>query len=366
MSLLADLLSKKNSGGLSSAKDIPPTLTRSHDIPAKVRNHNSRYVIISVVSVAVIAIGILATSQFDRLTSLLTKKPVQSPQPVKPPVAVVPAAPVPQAMIAPPAPPQVIEPEKPAVPKLGKKTATKPETARLKHVRLKSVARPGTTHRLTANQPAQRITTKYRTVPAAPARDTASSGKIDTAKRDSLLYAARSAEQASDWRLALVYYHKAQKIDPDNFVIMNNTAAALNNLGMFDEGGKEARRALGKKPDYVPAMINAAIAYSSKGNNQEALRLFSEASITDPGNRSLIINLGILQERTGKPDDALITYRYLAENGDPLALLGMGRIYENKGNRSEAVRAYRQIMILPNANAALKKEAKKNLVRLEE
>ena len=140
----------------------------------------------------------------------------------------------------------------------------------------------------------------------------------------------------------------------------------LNNLGMFDEGVKEAKRALAKRPDYVPAMINAAIAYSSKGNSQEALRLFSEATIADPGNRSLVINLGILQERTGKLDDALRTYRPLADDGDPLALQGMGRVYERKGNRSEAVRAYRQIIALPNANPALKKEVKGQLVRLEE
>ena len=113
-------------------------------------------------------------------------------------------------------------------------------------------------------------------------------------------------------------------------------------------------------------MINVAIAYSSKGNSQEALRLFSEATIADPGNRSLVINLGILQERTGKLDDALRTYRPLADDGDPLALQGLGRVYERKGNRSEAVRAYRQIIALPNANPALKKEVKGQLVRLEE
>ncbi len=169
-----------------------------------------------------------------------------------------------------------------------------------------------------------------------------------------------------DWRSALASYRKAQKLDPENYGIMSNVAAALNNLGMFDEGAQEAERALVKKPNYVPALINAAIGYSSQGNTQKAVRLFTYACALDPGNRSLVINLGILHERAGNLDAAQATYRRLADDGDPLALQGMGRVYERKGNRIEAVRAYRRIMALPNATAAQKKEAKIRIVRLEE
>jgi Flp pilus assembly protein TadD len=190
--------------------------------------------------------------------------------------------------------------------------------------------------------------------------------KIDTAARDSYLYAARSAEQKADWKGALASYRKAQEIDPDDYKIMSNMAAVLNNLGMFEDGVQEAERALSKKPDYVPALINAAIGYSSTGNAQKALRHFTFARALDPGNRSLTINLGILQERTGMLDDAQVTYRQLAGSGDPLALQGMGRVYERKGNKSEAVRIYRQLMALPAASAIMKKEAKNKLARLEE
>lgn len=360
MSLLADLLSKKNSSEPSGGKDIPPTLTRSHGLPAKVRSLKSRYAVISVITATTIALGVLAMSQFGGLVPYLTNKPVQVPQPSKQPVAATPAAPTLQSAAAPPAPPQGIEPEKPAVPAPENKHARKSPSTRVKIVRRRQPVRTDVKPQLAAVQ-SPRLAASSKSAPVA-----ASAGKIDTAKRDALLYAARSAEQASDWRLALANYRKAQKIDPDNFVIMNNTSAALNNLGMFDDGAKEAKRALGKKPDYVPAMVNAAIAYSSKGNSQEALRLFSEAAIADPGNRSLVINLGILQERTGKLDDAQTTYRPLANDGDPLALQGMARVYERKGNRGEAVRTYRQIMGLPNASPALKKEVKSRILHLEE
>jgi hypothetical protein len=44
----------------------------------------------------------------------------------------------------------------------------------------------------------------------------------------------------------------------------------------------------------------------------------------------------------------------------------MGRVYERKGNKSEAIRIYRQIMALSNASPAIKKEAKGKITRLEE
>jgi len=222
-----------------------------------------------------------------------------------------------------------------------------------------------TVPKLIAVRPAQ-VERVPRQAPVPPRQKAVAPVKIDTGARDALLYAARSAEQASDWKSALASYRKAQEIDPGNYKIMSNLAAALNNLGMFDEGVQEAERALDRRPNYVPALINAAIGYSTLGNTQKALRLFTYASAIDPGNRGLIINLGILQERSGNLDDAQATYRQPAVAGDPLALQGMGRIYERKGNKSEAARTYRQILKMANASPALKREVKGKLERLDE
>lgn len=359
MSLLADLLSKKSAGESAGMKDIPPTLSRAHGFPAKDQNIKNRYVVISAISVATIAIGLVAVTQYDWLTRLVTGTSSVVPQTPKPPAPVVPLpAPVP---IAPePAAPQTV-----AVPSVEQKDEPEETVAATPTRKKTAAAKKPTRHKpYIRYNPADGLAIKA--VPVAIAPDPGSSGRADTAKRDALLYAARSAELVSDWRSALASYRKALKIDPDNFKIRNNVAAALNNLGMFNEGAEEAKLALEEKPDYVPAMINAAIAYSSTGNSLEALRLFSKASSADPTNRTLAINLGILQERTGKLEEATMTYRQMAESGDPLALHGMARIHERKGNRIEAVRAYRQILTLPNAGSTLKKEAKDKLMRLEE
>lgn len=347
MSLLADLLSKKNSTRPSGGGDIPPTLIRAYAAPTHVRSFKKRYIFVSVISVVAVAAGVFAMSQFAPFSTMSPKKTVSAPpQPV---VAVAPPPPAPE-----PAPaPQQIE-ESQAIQSIKANQAAPDSfpksTAKFKKGAVKTA----------------RSTVKKSAATSEAVSETESPGSLDTSKRDSLLYSARSAEQSGNWHAALAIYRKALKLDPENYKIMSNTAAALNNLGMYEEGGKEAGRALSKKPDYVPAMINAAIAYSSTGRSQDALDLFSKASSADPSNRNLAINLGILQERSGKFDDAQKTYRRLADDGDPLALHGIGRIFERTGNKSEAARAYRQILALPNAGAVLKKEVKGNLVRLEE
>ena len=389
MSLLADLLSRKKPGSpspdgtkTSSPLNVPPTLTKARGgIPAKVRKLNNRYVIVGVVCFVFIVLGAFLASKSGMLRSVAQKKLPLPPQTVQqPPPAPFKAASSgsapPQAVSTPPQTalaPQPAEQVKARIsleeppahvpvlqkkkirPHKGKKVRSAPPKAAVK-----AKPTPGEA------SPAEKVERPQQQASVKPGQKVAAPRKIDTAARDSLLYAARSAEQASDWKTALSSYRRAQEIDPDDYKMLSNMAAVLNNLGMFDEAVLEAEKALAKKPDYVPALINAAIGYSSRGNTQKALRHFTHASAIEPGNRSLIINLGILHERSGNFDDALATYRPLAGSGDPLALMGIGRSYERKGNKGESIRVYRQIMALPNASLAMKKEAKGKIVRLEE
>ena len=381
MSLLADLLSKNKSGALhgtdksSPSNDIPPTLSKSHGNTSKVPKLMNRYVITAAVFVAVIALGSFLTVKFGPVGPSAGKKTAlpQSARPqgpgkvgtivAVPRIGLTPLAPTTQggqgkaARITLGEPAASVSREKKPAAHLAGKTPSPPPPTGSKVAALPQQA---------ANPAARRLKGAQQQAPVPAHQKEAVPLKIDTAARDALLYAARSAEQASDWKAALASYRKAQEIDPGNYKIMSNLAAALNNLGMFDEGAQEAERALTRKPDYVPALINAAIGYSSRGNTQKALRLFTTASALDPGNRNLAINLGVLQERAGNLDEAQAAYRPLATAGDPLALEGMGRIYERKGNKSEAARTYRQILRIATAAPALKREVKGKLERLEE
>ena len=360
MSILADLLSKNRPGEAQGGKEIPPTLAKSLSAPAPKRTTPKRYIFIAIASVIVIGIG-LATPFF--LRTMATPKTVKYPlppmaaAPVAPPQ---PAAPPVQPQPAPQAPPEA-EPQPKPKPKATYATRHAPKP----HTRI--AAKPAASWRpAMAGSSGKASRNNRNTAAAARVEPPASSPGDTTAIKDVFLYAARSAEQAGDWRSAIANYRKALEIDPGNHKILSNVAAALNNLGMYDEGAREARKALSRKPDYLPAMINAAIAYSSSGNSKEALRLFAAACLADPSNRNLAINLGILQERTGKLDEAQATYRRLADSGEPLAFMGLGRVAERKGNRAEAAGNYRQILALRNASPSQKQEAKERLVRLEE
>jgi Flp pilus assembly protein TadD len=383
MSLLADLLSKNKAGSshgvneTPSQLNVPPTLSKALGNQVQVRKFDKRYIIVSVALAMFIALGWFVMLKTGALKASAKKNVTPPPQAVQAPVQ-------PKAELTTPAPPQatVTPPPAAAQPAEQVKTARisleePPAPAPAKHLKphkalhaqpapRQSVSKVTAAPKPPAQLPAQQVERPTPQAVAQPRQKPGAPLKIDTAARDSYLYAARSAEQISDWKSALASYRKALEIDPGDYKIMSNVAAALNNLGMFDDGVQEAERALEKKPDYVPALINAAIGHSSKGNTQKALRLFTYANVLDPSNRSLIINLGILHERSGNLDDALATYRPLANSCDSMVLQGLGRVYERKGNKAEAIRVYRQLMALPNINPAIKKETKRKLARLEE
>ena len=373
MSLLADLLSKnkretENDEENPARLDVPPTLSKAHEIPAKVPRQTYRYAAVIALLAALLATGALIIIKYSRVNPPTEQKNANRTAPQgssfqtdRSPRPAGPAATAPgQAAESPVA--RIIL-EEPAAHRPHRKTAAAPNLpgprSAPQRQRAETAAHP-------AGGAAQKRVRGPHQEPVPARQKTVTPARIDTAARDTLLYAARSAERSADWKSALASYRKAQEIDPGNYKIMSNVAAAFNNLGMFNDGILEAERALGKKPDYVPALINAAVGYSSKGNTQQALRLFSYASALDPGNRDLTIDLGIMQERSGKLDEAQLTYRQLANADDPLALQGMARIYELKKNKSEAAWTCRRILKLPNASPASKKEARLELERLKE
>lgn len=367
MSLLADLLSKTKNAEPPGGKAVPPTLARAQGVGATSNWRKRRYIIMSVIAVAAVIIGIFLPSQLKRLSVLQPAKTVAlPPQPLKMPLP---------PRISPAATPEQIVEDAQKVAAAGnqdKTTAPAPvsnkQTTSAACVKIPAIRPIAKAPRHTQQNIArnQGMIVQAKPVTGATKRVETAPRVIDTDARGALLYAARSSEQAGDWRGALASYRAALDIDPENYRIMSNSAAAYNKLGMFSDGEREARRALARKPDHVPSLINAAIACSSQGNNQGALKLFAAAAAAEPGNRSLAINLGIMQERTGNLDEALATYRRAAASGDPQALFGMGRVYDQKGNKNEAITAYRLIMAQKDASLALKQEVKNRMLRLEE
>ncbi|MDD5284975.1 MAG: tetratricopeptide repeat protein [Desulfuromonadaceae bacterium] len=368
MSLLADLLSKTKNIGSSSGKDVPPTLARAQSAGAASPWLKRRYIIMSVLAIFSIIIGIFLPSQLKHLPYFrhLKKAQLAPPQPFKMPLPPMTVPDKTKEQIAEEAKKTVAaeKPDKTAEPETvsNKQTSSAAKVKKTFRKPISKIQHPSQKEeamfqdKIAHYKPA---TAKHKTVEPEPA-------KIDTNARGALLYAARSSEQSGDWRGALASYRAVLDIDPDNYRVMSNSAAAYNKLGMYPDGERQARRALAIKPDYVPALINAAIACSSQNNNKDALAFFAAAAAAEPDNKSLAVNLGIMQERAGNLNDALATYRRAAASGDPQALFGMARVNEQTGHKSEAITAYRIIMSQKNASPSLKREVKNRLLGLEQ
>lgn len=336
MSILANLLKKNETNQAKAA--IPPGVVQAVG-SSSAGNDRRKYYLVGGVSLAAVAVGALLGLYLNRRPAPV--RPAVQPQPLPQPVAAVQrpvsSATQPLAVAAVPA--------APAVP------TNKPVRPPGKPVRTAQAA-------------------KRSAAPEQPAPPQAASERKaaprDRSVVDACLFAARNAEARRDFLAALKQYRQALDADPDNYRIMNNVASTMLQLGMFEEALQVANRALSVKPDYVSAMVNAGIAQGGLGQGAAARHLFVRAVSLDPSNRSALYNLALSQERSGTLDDALKTYRRLADGNDPQGYLGQARLYERQGNKGEALRLYRELTALPEAGQRVRELARERIKVLEQ
>lgn len=338
MSILANLLKKTEPN--QAKAEIPPgvlqAVSSSNAAPAR-----RSYYLLGGLALAAVVAGILLGIYLNNRPAPARPLASLPPQPV---VAV--QAPLSSARPEPsPAPAVATEP--PAVAEAVVKQPPRPRSRSVQAVK-RSLPAP---------------------VPQLPAPPVAPEQKVAVSKDrtiiDAHLFAARNAEARRDYLTALKHYHLALDADPDNYRIMNNVASTMLQLGMYDEALLVTSRALAVKPDYVSAIINAGIAQGNLGNGGASRGMFAKAVTLDPSNRSALYNLALSQERAGTLDDALKTYRRLADGGDPQGYLGQGRLWERQGNKQEALRLYRELTALSEIGQRAKEQARERIKVLE-
>lgn len=348
MSILANLLKKAET---SQAKgDIPPDLLQTVRSSAAGTGGLKKYLLLGGGAVASIAVG-------GVLALYLARRPVpRAPAPVAQQTLAKPLAAVQKPLstaTVPASTPAAIAANKPvaqpvsAVPELVKKPV-KPKP-----------------HHLHAGGGVKRTRAASPSTPAA-AEQTIQPVVKDRATIDALLFAARSAEVRRDFAAALKQYQKALDADPFNYRIMNNVASTMLQLGFNEQALTIANRALSIKPDYPSAMVNAGIALGKMGNNATSRGMFQKALALEPGNRNALFSLAVSQERAGLLDDALVSYHRLAEAGDVRGLLGQGRMQERRGNVSEALRFYREVLVPADVGQRTKEIARERIRALEQ
>lgn len=337
MSILANLLKKTEPN--QAKAEIPPgvlqAVSSSNAAPAR-----RSYYLLGGLALAAVVAGILLGIYLNH-----------RPAPARPL-----ASPPPQPVVALQAPLSSVRPEPSPVPVV----ATEPPAVAEAVVKPPS-RRPRLVQSVKRSLPAP--------VPQAPALPVAPEQKVVVPKDrtiiDAHLFVARNAEARRDYLTALKQYRLALDADPDNYRIMNNVASTMLQLGMYDEALLVSGRALAVKPDYVSAIINAGIAQGNLGNGGASRGMFAKAVTLDPSNRSALYNLALSQERAGTLDDALKTYRRLADGGDPQGYLGQGRLWERQGNKQEALRLYRELTVLSEVGQRAKEQARERIKVLE-
>ena len=340
MSILANLLKKAETN--QTKGEIPPGLLHTVRTSAGRDVGLQKYLLPGVLALVALAAGGLLALYLGRRPAV---RPPVVQQPVQQPVVAA-AVQKPVSSAVHPKPVQQL-------PAVARPTVAKVATQNQARSRSRQTQ---TAHAI------KRVAVSQQT-PSAPVKKAIVK---DRAAIDALLFAARTAEVRHEYPFALKQYQKALEADPLNYRIMNNLASTMLQLGMTDEALGIANRALAIKPDYPSAMVNAGIALGRLGRDSGAKGMFTKALAVDPANRTALFSLALTRERSGEFDDALITYRRLAEGGDVRGLMGQGRLYERRGNRGEALKFYREVTAWPDAGQRVKDAARERIAALDQ
>ncbi len=115
--------------------------------------------------------------------------------------------------------------------------------------------------------------------------------EINIKKVAQLIEQAHNFKQKGDLINAELNLKKALKIEPGNFIVLNN----LGNIYSTKNEQKKAKdffsRAINIKHDYNNAIFNLALTNEEMGNNEESVKLYKKAINCDPDNLGFYYNL---------------------------------------------------------------------------
>ena len=112
---------------------------------------------------------------------------------------------------------------------------------------------------------------------------------------------------------ALIQLHKAIAVDPRRGTPWFYVGLVYYEKGLLFREIQAYERALLYAPDFLPARLNLAHAYLAAGRVPDAIEQYRELERRDPGNLTVLYNLGILFADLNRPNDARSYLdRYLA------------------------------------------------------
>lgn len=358
MSIITDLLSKVKKQ--EPRRDIPPILKDDVLQSKAERRTRRRVMIVLVLTLVLVAagFGVIYIVESMKGPSLIARTPATGPPPVQSAPKATAPAPSPQADAGTSASSssdrkvreQAVTPEQ-------KKDLSKP--FREKNV-IRKYAHKGTPEVSGRIQEMKR----ENAVAGEHADLDKTTGSMTRQERDMSLYMARTYEMQKNYRQALIHYKKVLAMEPNNYVVMNNIASMLINLGSYEEAIQHAQKALNVRRGYVFSLINIGISYGCLGKHSESESYLRKALVLEPTNHYALLNLGLLYEKQGAFDNADRHFRKLAEGENIQGYLGLARIAEKQKKVDEAIRLYRMALSVENIDPHTANMVNERLIQL--
>ena len=124
---------------------------------------------------------------------------------------------------------------------------------------------------------------------------------------------------------AIDHFYKALRIRPDSPEVHNNLGNALRNLDRIDEAIKHYKKALELRPNFAEPHYNLAITLGRQGKTDEAIAEYCESLRFRPDDVDTLSNLGLALAQKGDFDEAIEYYKKALEL-EPDNVIAHGRL----------------------------------------
>ena len=145
---------------------------------------------------------------------------------------------------------------------------------------------------------------------------------------------------------ALVELTEAEKLRPEDPVLLNSLGLAYNKKNKYDLAEQKYLKAISLKPDYSEAKNNLALNYLAMKRWDDAVRQLKPVTedIFYADQETATINLARAYYYKGDLEKALVILRTVVSNNprNPIARLDLGRVYFAGGKTDLAVEQYKK------------------------
>jgi tetratricopeptide (TPR) repeat protein len=152
-------------------------------------------------------------------------------------------------------------------------------------------------------------------------------------------------QQVGDHKVASELYHKVLALNPRNAAALNNMGVILKEMGRLTEAGELLKKAIDLDPSYDKAHTNLGVVLQLEQQTQAAIEAHLRSLAINERSWESAVNLGLLFWSEGDLESAKrFFFKALGIRHEASVLHHLGVIFEQQGQRLEAIRHYRQAL----------------------